>query len=250
MIFMLAQQQADATLIQDVSALAALQQIADRSQGIMQTGARALETATETTNTLFEINTVMGGRLSTNRLTRLNQFQVVNRDLGGLLDAVSGQGDPLRELNVIARDYGGARDMSNVIFAKEYFQNNLFPTIRERGNTTGISIQNATDVRRKRDEAADDAALNTLAISKQQKTTLANEHHELMEIVNEARSNDSLHYQANVQTKLLARIAASLEKLVLLQSQQLDFMAKTYLKDQPVAFTKTGGTEANGRRNH
>jgi hypothetical protein len=225
-------------MVEDVAAIAWLKNIAGQGSQMISTGTNALKTAQQTTNTLFEMNNVLGGKLSSGHITKLNQIHVLSGDFAGLLDSLNGSGDPLRELNYLAHHHGGKQDMSNVIYAKEYFHKKFFPV----STTQSISSHHASEVRHTRDQAADDAALNTLAIAKQQKASLAEDHKSLMQISSEAKVNDSVHYQANVQTQLLARIAASLEKLVLLQSQQLDFMAKMYLKQQPVAHTKIGGS--------
>jgi hypothetical protein len=240
-IFLVFSHNAKASLkmVEDVTAIAWLKNIAGQGSQMISNGANTLQAARQTTNTLFEMNNVLGGKLSSSHITKLNQFHVISSEFGCLLDSLNGSGDPLRELNYIARNYGGQKDMSSVIYAKEYFQNKFFPA----ASNQPVSSARASEVRKTRDEAADQAALNTLAIAKQQKASLNDDHKSLMQISNQAKVNDSVHYQANVQTQLLARIAASLEKLVLLQSQQLDFMAKMYLKEQPVAFTKVGGSD-------
>ena len=52
----------------------------------------------------------------------------------------------------------------------------------------------------------------------------------------QAEQNTTLQYQTNVQTRLLEHIAHQLDKLILLQSQQLELMATNMAQMQPTVF--------------
>src|SRR5690606_33677652 len=139
-------------------------------------------------------------------------------------------GSPLTQLNYITHQHAGVKDFSNYIFAKDYFQQKFFP---ETKLTTPIHL---AQIRESKLEAVQVSTVDSLAIATQQKKTLRDDHLQLQNIKMQAEQDPSLKYQTNMQTRLLEHIAHQLDKLILLQSQQLELMATNMAQAQPTVF--------------
>ena len=200
------------------------------AQEMASTASEALSTANKTMGDIQTMNSVLGKPLSDAFLKRFSGFKTLSQSYGGFLSAMgSDQGDRLQSLNSFANREFGTKDQSRLIEGKKYFQHKFFPE-----NSRKIDLGKAHVIKRSREQASKDTVLTSLAVSKQHKEDLATDHQDLVLIARSGNESGTLNHQALVQTKLLERIAQSLEKMILLQSQQLEFMAKTYIGDRGV----------------
>jgi len=211
---------------------------------MIQSGAKQLETAKEMASTasdalntankafseLQNMNSVLGSPLKSNVLSRLMGLKGATRSYGNLLSSLSNDNaDSLGGINRFSRQQFGTQDQSRVLYAKNYFQRKFFS---EKSST--INVQKARQIKYDRQKASQESVLTTLAVSHTHKENLKKDHEDLVKISSTTSHSGEMNHQAVVQTKLLERIAENLEKLILLQAQQLDFMAKTYMEDRGV----------------
>ena len=204
-----------------------------------------LQTANKSFRQLSTMNSVLGGPLSNSTFKKLSSLGSSSRKYGGLLRAftstMEGKSSGLG-LNYAAHKTLGTPNLSKYIRTKNFVERKYFQATGERVHT-----KKAKNIRRARERAARRSVVNTIAISKTHQENLSDDHIELEKLAKEAASSGDMNHQILIQTKLLERIAQNQEKLILLQSQQLDFMAKTYLGDRGVdprdENGKTGGSD-------
>mgnify|MGYP001089634577 FL=1 len=198
---------------------------------IMQMTGDSLKTVQKMTGEMTEMNSVLGSKLPQGWIQKVMQVGGLSGDFNSLLSSLTGQGgDPLMQLNYMGVQHGGKQDFSNYIYAKNYFQQKFFP---EQSITTPTQL---SQIRESKLEAVQVSTVDSLAIATQQKKTLRDDHLQLQNIKMQAEQNTTLQYQTNVQTRLLEHIAHQLDKLILLQSQQLELMATNMAQMQPTVF--------------
>lgn len=125
------------------------------------------------------------------------------------------------------------------VYAKNYFQHKFFP---EQSITTSSQL---SEIRESKLAAVQVSTVDSLAIATQQKKTLRDDHQQLQNIKLQAEQNSTLQYQTNMQTRLLEHIAHQLDKLILIQSQQLELMATYMAQAQPTVFKKMPISQKN-----
>ncbi len=192
----------------------------------------ALNTANKSLGELSALNSVLGGPLSNSVLGKLSSIRSTSRRYGGLLSALNGTLSGHSSgyaLNSAAHSTLGTPNVSKFITAKNHIERKYYQVTGKK-----YEYKRAKAVRIARDKAARKSVVTTLAVSKAHKEDLKDDHEDLVSISREAGHSGDMNHQILIQTKLLERIAQNQEKLILLQSQQLDFMAKTYLGDQAV----------------
>lgn len=200
-------------------------------RSVLSTAGQSLQQLQSLSNEMTEMNSVLGSKLSQSFLQNVMQVGGMSGDFSSLLGSISGQGgDPLMQLNYLGVQHGGKQDFSNYIYAKNYFQNKFFP---DQPLTNSAQL---TQIRESKLEAIQVSTVDSLAISSQQKKTLKDDHQQLQNLKIQAEQNTSLQYQTTIQTKLLEHIAHQLDKLILLQSQQLELMATNMAQSQPNVF--------------
>lgn len=203
----------------------------EQAKKIASTASETLNTANQAVSKLQTMNSVLGSPLKDSVLQRLAGLKSLSQSYGGFLGAMgSDNGDRLQSLNGFANREFGTEDRSRLLAGKNYFQRQFFPE-----DSRTINLDKARSIKLTREQAAKDTVLTSLAVSKQHKEDLSKDHNDLMLISQSGVESSTINHQTRVQTKLLERIAQSLEKIILLQSQQLEFMAKTYIGDRGVA---------------
>ena len=200
------------------------------AQEVASTASDALNTVNKSFTELQNMNYVMGSPISDSLLQRFSGLKSVSQNYGGFLSAMgSDNADHLQAMNGFANREFGTEDQSRLLDGKKYFQRKFYPD-----NSRKIDLGKAQVIKLTREKASKDTVLTSLAVSKQHKEDLAKDHQELALISRSGNESATLNHQTLTQTKLLERIAQSLEKVILLQSQQLEFMAKTYIGDRGV----------------
>lgn len=212
-------------------------------KSVLSTAGKSLQQLQSLSGEMMEMNSVLGSKLDQGWLQKIMQVGGVSGDFGSLLSGLTGQGgDPLMQLNYMANQHGGKQDYSNYIYAKNYFQQKFFP---ENSLTTPTQL---SQIRESKIEAIQVSTVDSLAIATHQKKTLRDDHQQLQNIKIQAEQNTTLQYQINVQTRLLEHIAHQLDKLILIQSQQLELMATYMTQAQPSVFKKISGSQKNGNK--
>lgn len=207
------------------------------AQEIASTATEALNVANHSFTELRTLNSVLGSPLSAKVMSRLGHLQGISDDYEGLLFSLTSEhGDALGALNRVGRDKLGMQDRSELLAAKEYFQTKFFNT-----QETFVNVQQAQQIKYEREQAARESVLTSLALSQQHKKDLQKDHQALMAISRSGHESSEMNHQTLIQTKLLERIAQNLEKLIVLQAQHLDFLAKTYMGDRGVALGEAKG---------
>lgn len=202
----------------------------EQAKKIASTASEALNTANAAVTKLQTMNSVIGSPLKDSVLRRFSSLKSLSQSYGGFLGAMgSDNSDRLQAANGFANREFGTEDHSRLLEGKRYFQRQFYPE-----DSSKIDLGKARFIKISRENAAKDSVLTSLAVSKQHKQDLSKDHQELVLISQSGRESVTLNHQTLTQTKLLERIAQSLEKLILLQSQQLEFMAKTYIGDRGV----------------
>ena len=187
---------------------------------------------------LQSMNGILGGKLPEGFLARFAAFDQGSYAFTGLLDAfVNPEGDMLRGVNDFAVRQGAKSDFSNYLAAKSYFKDKYFP---DKESTSPREIET---IQYHKMEATRTATLDSLALSAQQKNTLGQDHKTLQNLVQHGEQNDSVQYQNTIQTKLLEQIAYRLDKIILLQSQQLELLATYVVQAQPAVYRRVGGVQ-------
>lgn len=200
---------------------------------IMQMTGDSLKTVQTMTGQLTEMNSVLGSKLPSGLLQKVIKLGSLSGDFNSLLSSLTGQGgDPLMQLNYMGVQHGGKQDFSNYIYAKNYFQQKFFP---DQSITTSTQL---SEIRESKLAAVRVSTVDSLAIATQQKKTLREDHQQLQNIKLQAEQNSTLQYQTNMQTRLLEHIAHQLDKIILIQSQQLELMATYMAQAQPTVFKK------------
>lgn len=188
---------------------------------------------------IVQMNSVLGSKLDSGWMQKIMQVGGMSSDFSSLLGSITGQGgDPLMQLNYLGVQHGGKQDFSNYIYAKNYFQNKFFP---EHSLTNSTQL---TQIRESKLEAIQVSTVDSLAISSQQKKTLKDDHQQLQNLKIQAEQNTSLQYQTTMQTRLLEHIAHQLDKIILIQSQQLELMATYMAQAQPTVFKKMSSPQS------
>ncbi len=207
----------------------------ETAQKIASTGSDALNTANQSLDKLQTMNSVLGSPLKSSVLGRLMGLKGVSRDYGNLLGSLSrDNSDHLRAVNSFSRNQLGTQDQSDLLSKKDYFKRTFFS--EKKGS---FNPQKARQIKYDREQASRDSVLTTLAVSQTHKEGLKKDHEELVAISTTSIRSGEMNHHAVVQTKLLERIAQNQEKMILLQAQQLDFMAKTYMGDRGVGLGET-----------
>jgi hypothetical protein len=189
----------------------------------------------EASGFLQKMNTLLGTELNTNFLQGLGKFDGYSNEFKSVLSAVNGNsGDRLMALNNVAHVHG-AQDFSNYLYAKQYMQQKFFPTTQ---NGAAPDIQK---IQSNKMEAVRTSTVDSLALATQQKTNLEKDSQRLEDLTRQAEQNSSLIYQASIHNKLLEQIAHRLDKLILIQSQQLELMAAYMAHAQPSVYRRVGG---------
>lgn len=202
-------------------------------KSVLSTAGESLQQLQFLSNEMMEMNSVLGSKLPQGLLQNIMQVGGMSGDFSFLLSSLSGQGgDPLMQLNYLGVQHGGKQDFSNYIYAKNYFQQKFFP---EQSLTTPTQL---SQMRESKIEAIQVSTVDSLAISSQQKKTLKDDHQQLQNLKIQAEQNTSLQYQTTIQTRLLEHIAHQLDKIILIQSQQLELMATYMAQAQPTVFKK------------
>lgn len=200
-------------------------------KSVLGTAGQSLHQLQSLSGEMTEMNSVLGSKLDPILLRKVIDVGTLSGDFSSLLGSLTGQGgSPLSQLNYITNQHMGARDFSNYIFAKDYFQNKFFP------NSTFTTPTQLAQIREQKLEAVQVSTVDSLAIATQQKKTLRDDHHQLTQIKAQARQNTALKYQTMMQTRLLEHIAHQLDKIILIQSQQLELMASNMAQMQPTVF--------------
>lgn len=202
---------------------------------VLTTSAQSLARLQSMTTEMIIMNNVLGGALGNQFLSQLSAVSQFSGEFGGLLSTFGGTGDPLSRLNYLNAQYGTRQDLSNYLYAKSYFKDRFFP------EKTMTSVQQFETIQAHKLEAIETSTVSSLALSAQQKKTLGEDHQTLKNLSVQANSNPSLQYQTGVQTRLLEQIAYRLDKLIAIQSQQLELMAAYTAQTQPTLFRKAGG---------
>lgn len=213
----------------DVQAFATL-------KDVFKTSLDSLTRLQELSSNFQTLNRVMGGKLPEGFLKRFQAFDTHSHAFSNLLQAVT-QGDPLQGFNRVGVQYGGVRDFSNYLYAKAYMQDKFFPS--------ALAPRDLETVQAHKNAALQTATIDGLALATQQKKTLPQDHQTLQHITQEGQQHDSLQYQLAVQTKVLEQIAHRLDKLILLQAQQLELAAAAHVQQQPSLYRGVGGTSPN-----
>jgi len=207
----------------------------ETAKELASTASDALNTANQSLDKLQTMNSVLGSPLKSSVLGRLMGLKGVSRDYGNLLGSLSrDNSDSLRAVNSFSRNQLGTQDQSGLLSKKDYFKRTFFS---EKKGT--FNPQKARQIRYDREQASRDSVLTTLALSQTHKEGLKKDHEELVAISTTSIRSGEMNHHAVVQTKLLERIAQNQEKMILLQAQQLDFMAKTYMGDRGVGLGET-----------
>ncbi|AIL13625.1 hypothetical protein IM40_11230 (plasmid) [Candidatus Paracaedimonas acanthamoebae] len=200
---------------------------------VLSTAGESLQELKTLSGEMMEMNSVLGSRLDPGFLQKVMKVGNLSGDFSFLLSSLTGQGgDSLMQLNHMNVQHGGKKDFSNYIYAKNYFQQKFFS---DRSITTPTQLSQLRDQKL---EAVQVSTVDSLAIATQQKKTLRDDHYQLTQIKVQAEQNPTLQYQTNMQTRLLEHIAHQLDKLILLQSQQLELMATYMAQAQPTVFKK------------
>lgn len=199
---------------------------------VSETLTSALHTANKSLSELSTMNSVLGRPLSSSILGKISSIHGTSRKYGGLLNALnnvmSGKSSGY-DLNYAAHSTLGTPNVSRFLSAKSYFARKYYQMKGDK-----YEYKQAKAIRVARDRAARNSVVTSMAVAKAHKEDLRDDHNDLESISREAAKSGDMNHQILFQTKLLERIAQTLEKIVLLQSQQLDFMAKTYLGEQEV----------------
>lgn len=209
-------------------------------KSVLSTAGQSLQQLQSLSNEMVQMNSVLGSKLPQGLLQNIMQVGGMSGDFNSLLSSVSGQGgDPLMQLNYLGVQHGGKQDFSNYIYAKNYFQQKFFP---DQSLTTPTQL---SQLRESKLEAIQISTVDSLSIATQQKKTLRDDHQQLQNIKLQAEQNSTLQYQTNMQTRLLEHIAHQLDKLILIQSQQLELMATYMAQAQPTVFKKMPISQKN-----
>lgn len=207
----------------------------------------ALETANKSLSELSTLNSVMGSPLPKDFMSKLSNMKSLSRRYGGLLGAlsgtVSGSNASASSLNGMAKSTFGTPDVSQFLRAKSYIESKYYA---EMGQP--VHVNHARKIRIAREKSARKSVVTTLAVAKTHKRDLAEDHKELERLAKEASGSGDMNHHMVMQTKYLERIAQSLEKLVLLQSQSLEFKAKTYLGDRGVDVRSQDDSDTNDQK--
>jgi len=202
-------------------------------KSVLSTAGQSLQQLQSLSSELTQMNSVLGSKLDAGWMQKIMQVGGMGGDLSSLLSSVSGEGgDPLMQLNYINSQHGGRQDFSNYLYAKNYFQQKFFP---ESAISTPVQL---SQIRESKLEAVQVSTVDSLAIASQQKKTLRDDHQQLQNLKTQAQQNTTLQYQTTMQTRLLEHIAHQLDKIILIQSQQLELMATYMAQAQPTVFKK------------
>lgn len=200
-------------------------------QEMASTASDALNTANKSFSEFQKVNSVLGSPISSRVLNRLRDLQGMTDGYDDLLFDLSNEhGDAAEGINRFSRNQLGTQDRGDLLRAKSYFQEKFFTDSKKKT----LNLKQAQQITYERESSAKDSVITTLALSKKHKADLKKDHESLSSIVKSSNDSAEMNHQALIQTKLLARIAQNLEKLILLQSQQLDFMAKTYMEHRGI----------------
>jgi len=207
----------------------------ETAKEMASTASNALNTANQSLGKLGTLNSVLGSPLKESVLGRLKGLKGVSGDYGNLLRSLSSEhSDSLRGVNRFSRNQLGTRDQSGLLSKKDYFKRTFFS---ERKGT--FNPKKARQIKYDREQVSRDSVLTSLAVSQTHKEGLKKDHEELVAISTTSTRSGEINHHTFVQTKLLERIAQNQEKMILLQAQQLDFMAKTYMGDRGVGLGET-----------
>ena len=196
------------------------------AKGIATTATEALSTANKTFGQMQTLNSVLGSPISSSIMGKLSGLRGSSSKYSGLFKALAGQGGSIEQA---VFNFTGNSNIADFSRAKNYIQEKYF---REKKPT--ISLGSARKIRYEREEKAKSVVVDSLVVTNTYKENMKEDQKNLEEISREAYESSDVNHQIIVQTKLLEKIAQSLEKLILLQSQQLEFMAHTYLGDRGV----------------
>ncbi len=200
---------------------------------VLSTAGDSLKQLQSLSGELTQMNSVLGSKLDPSWMQKIMQVGGMGGDFNSLLSSVSGEGgDPLMQLNYMNSQHRGKQDFSNYIYAKNYFQQKFFP---EGAITTPAQL---SQLRESKLEAVQVSTVDSLAIASQQKKTLRDDHQQLQNLTTQAQQNTTLQYQTTMQTRLLEHIAHQLDKIILIQSQQLELIATYMAQAQPTVFKK------------
>lgn len=207
----------------------------------------ALKTANKSLSELSTLNSVMGSPLPNSFMSKLSNMKTMSRKYGGLLGALSGTASGSHasaySFNQKAKSTFGTPDVSKFLRAKDYIESKYYA---ETGKP--VHVNHARKIRIAREKSARKSVVTTLAVAKTHKKDLAEDHKELERLAQEASDSGDMNHHMVMQTKYLERIAQSLEKLVLLQSQSLEFKAKTYLGDRGVDVRSQDESDPNDQK--
>ncbi len=184
---------------------------------------------------MMTMNNALGRALGDQFMGQLSTISQFSGEFGGLLGTFGGDGDPLSRLNYLNNQYGGKQDLSNYLYAKDYFKHKFFP------DKPVSTVAQFETIHAQKLEAVETSTISSLALSAQQKKTLGEDHQTLKNLSLQANANTTVQYQTGIQTRLLEQIAYRLDKLIAIQSQQLELMAAFMANAQPTLFKKAGG---------
>lgn len=194
---------------------------------------KSLTEATKRFGELQKLNSVLGSPLSSHIMKRIGSLKNSSAQYGSLLGMLSKEGDA-SSLNNFSKKVIKTPDCGRFIRAKNYIEQKYF-----KESKGPVSIQRATAIKRARERASRKVVLNSLAVSEMTKIHLTENHESLKDLSDLSLHSTNVNHQLVVQTKLLMRAVENLEKIIFIQSQQLEFMAKTYLGDRGIVLDKS-----------